>query len=220
MAENQQTRVKICGIMTIADARHAAAAGADFLGYILYPKSPRYIAPPHVRDITDVIRVEFPHVEHVGVFVNVPADGVRQTMEIADLDFAQLHGTEPSDYCADLKSRGLKHIKVFHFGGTAPSQKRADFPSAEYYLCDTHDERIVGGTGRAFDRSLLPDDLPKNRIILAGGLTPENIADAVREIQPFAVDVSTGVEISPGRKDHAKVQLFISNAKAALSRSQ
>ncbi|MGI8908736.1 MAG: phosphoribosylanthranilate isomerase [Candidatus Sumerlaeaceae bacterium] len=211
------TRVKICGITNIADARIAAEAGADFLGYNLYPKSPRYIAPPQVRAITNLLRIDFPELKHVGVFVDAPAEGVCQTLDLAGLDMAQLHGTETTAYCGSLAERGVRHIKAMRFGGTSAPSPWSDFPTAEFYLCDTYDPINAGGTGREFDHSLLPRDLPLERTFLAGGLTPENIATAVAEVRPFAVDVSSGVELSPGRKSAEKIKTFIQQTRKVES---
>jgi phosphoribosylanthranilate isomerase len=212
------TRVKICGITNLADARMAASAGTDFLGYILHPKSRRYISPPQVRAITDIIRIEFPQVQHVGVFVDAPEDGVTRTIEIAALNFAQLHGGESRQFCATLHSRGVSIIKVMKFGPERVGLTWTDYSSASYFLCDTFDERLAGGTGRAFDHTLLPADLPRKQMFLAGGLTPANVAAAVAQVHPFAVDVSSGVEEHVCKKNPARVHAFIAAAKQGLAR--
>lgn len=214
-SEPHTTRVKICGITNIADARAAAEAGADYLGYILHQKSARYISPPQIRTITNLLRLDYPNIQHIGVFVDISQDGVCRTIELAGLDAAQLHGSETADYCNDLHTRKIKHIKAMRFGAGAPPVQWSDFKSAEFFLCDTYDAKEAGGTGREFSRELLPHDLPRARTFLAGGLTPANIAEAIAEVQPYAVDVSSGVELSPGIKDHAKVREFIQHAKAA-----
>lgn len=205
--------MKICGITNLADARHAARSGADYLGYILFSKSPRYIAPPHIREITNLLRIEFPHVLHVGVFVNTAAESVCNTVELAGLDFAQLHGSESPDLCSTLHQSGIRHLKAFRFGKGAPVSHWDHFTTPHYYLCDTYDPVEAGGTGRPFDHTLLPTDLPRQRMFLAGGLTPENVAEAIHEVTPFAVDVSSGVEQSPGIKSPEKVAVFIRRAK-------
>jgi phosphoribosylanthranilate isomerase len=212
-AQLSDTLVKICGITNIGDARCAASAGADFLGYILHPKSPRYVSPPQIRNMTDVLRVEFPQLKHVGVFVDAPEDGVCRTVEIADLDLAQLHGAEAPALCEKLAARGLTFMKVLKFGANHNPQHWSDFPGASYYLCDTFDEKAAGGTGREFDHTLLPPELPRERMFLAGGLTADNVSAAIAQVHPFAVDVSSGVEQSPGRKDHDRVKAFIAAAK-------
>ena len=211
---NHTTRVKICGITSIEDARAAAQAGADYLGYILYHKSPRYIAPPRIRAITNILRLEFPQLQHVGVFVDSSHDGVCRTVDLAGLDMAQLHGVEAADFCDALKERGVRHVKVLRFGAAAPVVRCADFPTADYYLADTFDTKDAGGTGCAFDYSLLPTDLPIQRTFLAGGLTAATVAEAIAGVRPFAVDVSSGVEISPGKKSHDKIREFIASAKS------
>jgi phosphoribosylanthranilate isomerase len=208
------TRVKICGITTLADARIAAEAGADFLGYNLYTKSPRYIPIPRVRDITDVLRIEFPDVEHVGVFVDVPEDAIRRALDLGALDMAQLHGSEDCAFCEKLRDRGMRHMKALHFGAEAPATRWSDFTTPEFFLCDTFDRNRAGGTGRGFDQTLLPGDLPRERMFLAGGLTPDNVAQAIAAVRPFAVDVSSGVELAPGRKSAERVQAFVQRAKA------
>jgi len=212
-ANSETVRVKICGITNIDDALVAARAGADFLGYILYPKSKRYIAHDAIRPITDAVRAKFPHIRHIGVVVDDPLDVVTGAVGTGGLDLVQLHGNESAEYAAQLSRGGVRYLRAMRFGPGAPPMTWSDYPGAEYYLCDTFDINLAGGSGKGFDPAFLPPDLPRTRMFLAGGLIPENVAQAVAEVCPFAVDVASGVEASPGLKDHAKVEAFIHAAK-------
>ncbi len=214
-----RTRVKICGITNLEDARHAAASGADYLGYILFERSPRFVGADAIRGITMAIRAEFPDVRHVGVFVNEDLEVLTETVAAARLDIAQLHGSEPASYCTSLATRGYPFMRAMRFGPTAPRVDWREFPAAEFYLCDTYDPKQAGGTGKGFDLTLLPSDLPIERTFLAGGLTPENVGGAVMTLQPYAVDVVSGVEAGPGKKDLGKVQAFIDAVRMAASRT-
>jgi phosphoribosylanthranilate isomerase len=207
-------KVKICGITNVDDGLHAAKAGADFLGYIFVAKSLRSMATADVRTIIQKVRNVYPNIAHVGVFVNMPLDELVSTVRTAGLDFVQLHGTESAEYCRLASISGLQVIKVFKFGNGAPPANWSDFREPNYFLCDTFAENAEGGTGRGFDRTLLPPGFPIERSFLAGGLTPSNISGILTEIKPFAVDVSSGVEASPGKKDYAKVTEFIARGKS------
>lgn len=194
--------------MDLPDALAAARAGADFLGYVFYAKSARNMEPEAVRAIVRELRVQFPAVRHVGVMVNETADSAASLRDRAELDFVQLHGSETPETVSLLRGRGLNVIKALRFGPDSPPVDWAAF-EADYLLCDTYDPGAPGGTGRAFDHAMLPSALPRERIFLAGGLTPENVAAALAAVRPFAVDVSSGVESAPGRKSHALIQAFL-----------
>lgn len=202
-------RVKICGITNAEDGLAAAQAGADYLGYIFFSRSPRNVAPSAAADVIRQVRARHPAVQHVGVFVNEPLDHLQEIAATADLDLVQLHGAETPEYCAAATDSGIRCIKVFKFGNGAEIVDWTRFGSAQWFLCDTYSAASEGGTGAAFDRALLPDGFPLERSFLAGGLRPDNIASVLSDAAPFAVDVSSGVEASPGRKDHEKVREFI-----------
>ena len=209
-----RTKVKICGITNAEDGLHAAKAGADFLGYIFFAKSSRNVVTADARAMIQRIRSTYPNIAHVGVFVNMPLDELLSTARTAGLDFVQLHGTESPEYCRQATDSGLQVIKVFKFGNGAPPANWSEFQGVKYFLCDTFAQNAEGGTGVGFDRALLPPGFPLERSFLAGGLTPSNIAEVLTEVEPFAVDVSTGVEVSPGKKDYALVTEFIARGKS------
>lgn len=203
------TRVKICGITNEEDAFAAIDAGADALGFVLYSKSPRFISPAAAGRI---IRKLPPFVQSVAVTVNATPPEVRDIETVANFDIWQLHGDELPDRCRALYPRRI--VKALSLGTN-------HYPNvAEYaimaFLLDTP-SITYGGTGKTFDWKLAVEFKPKvNRpIILSGGLTPENVAEAIETVQPYAVDVSSGVELSPGRKDHVKVKEFIRVCKSS-----
>lgn len=204
------TRVKICGITNLEDARVATGAGADFLGFIFYPQSPRYVTPDQVREI--VTQLRHPHPATIGVFVNQRPEIVARTLTFCGLDYAQLHGAEPPAMVAALMERGLRVIKALRVrDGTARAE--IERYRATAYLLDTYVPGQPGGTGHTFDWTLAVQAQGCGPLILAGGLTPDNVALAVRTVQPWGVDVSSGVEAAPGRKDPAQVRRFIAAAK-------
>ncbi len=221
------TRVKICGITNLEDALCAARAGADFLGFIFYSKSPRHIAPERAAEITAALagnasadaQHATPHrtPRFIGVFVNETVDVVEETLLRANIDYAQLHGDEPPAVVELLQGRGFKALRP-----TSAAQASLD---AEWYadlgpadgpqlLVDAYDPNEYGGTGKRADWQAAAE-LARTwpRLVLAGGLAPHNVAAAVDAVQPWAIDVSSGVEIGPGRKDAAKVRAFIAAAK-------
>jgi phosphoribosylanthranilate isomerase len=202
------TRVKICGITNLEDALLAAEAGADALGFVFYAQSPRYITPDRAREI--VLRLP-PFVAKVGVFVNEELDRVREIMAYCHLDYAQLHGDETPEQVAALAPRAIKAVRV---RSAADIERLAQY-QAVAYLLDTYHPTKHGGTGEAFDWELAVEAKSHGPIILAGGLTPDNVGDAIERVHPYAVDVSSGVEATPGIKDHQKVQCFIIAAKGA-----
>ena len=207
------TRVKICGITNLEDALFAAEAGADALGFNFYAKSPRYIVPDRAREI--ILRLP-PFVAKVGIFVNEELDRVREIMAHCHLDYAQLHGDEPPEYLEALYPSAIKALRV----RSAVDVERLGHYRAVAYLLDAYHPTKSGGTGETWDWELataakqygVPTQLA---LILAGGLTPDNVADAIERVHPYAVDVSSGIEAAPGIKDHQKVQCFIIAAKGA-----
>lgn len=209
-----KTRIKICGITSARDALFAAEAGADYLGYIFYPPSKRFIAPRNAAEIAREARQKFPAVQHVGVFVDDEASNIAWLANLVGLDYVQLHGRETPDYCADLDALGLNVIKTVGISEVGASVEPSTYGSVDFFLCDTHDDKLKGGTGRRFDLSTLPAGMSLDRLFLAGGLTPDNITDLLAEVRPYAVDVSTGVEISPGLKSDKRVKDFINNVRS------
>jgi phosphoribosylanthranilate isomerase len=201
-------RVKICGITNEADAIAAIAAGADALGFILYPKSPRFVEPKAVAQFSGQLP---PFVQRVGVTVDCNRAQIVAIEAQAAFDVWQLHGDETPAQCAALGKRRL--IKALRLtSGMIPDVKNY---AVSAFLLDTPSANY-GGSGKPFDWSLAVRFKESTRIpvILSGGLTPENIAEAARMVQPYAVDVSSGVESSPGKKDHAKLKDFIQICKS------
>lgn len=192
----------------------AAREGATFLGYIFYPPSKRFIAPRRARDITTAVRAEFPDVQHVGVFVDEEPANVAWTANLAGLDLVQLHGKETPEYCAELDLMGLRIVKTISIGADGAALDASAY-CAEFFLCDTHDEQLKGGTGRRFDLSKLPSSISANQLFLAGGLSPDNIGELLSEVRPYAVDVSSGVEVRPGVKSHRAVKEFLQAVRRA-----
>lgn len=217
-------RVKICGITTFEDALHAAQAGADMLGFNFWPKSKRYLSPSTASGICIALRAELEDACPllVGVFVNHVVSDVSRTMEIVGLDFAQLAGDESDAMLRELRGLAFKTIRpanpfqanedIDYFAPVFPSDER--IPSA---LLDAAVQGQYGGTGQqAADEVITIAKARIPRLMLAGGLTPENVAARVAAVQPWGVDVASGVEgDTPGRKDDEKVRAFIAAAKGA-----
>ncbi|CAI8817223.1 N-(5'-phosphoribosyl)anthranilate isomerase [Pseudomonas sp. IT-P12] len=202
-------RSKICGITRIEDALAAVQAGADAIGFVFYPKSPRAVTFQQARDI---IRALPPFVTTVGLFVNTSRCEMGELLDAVPLDLLQFHGDEVVADCDGWHRPYIKAVRV-KAGDDIAAACRA-FPSASGILLDTYVEGVPGGTGEAFDWSLIPQGLSKP-IILAGGLTPDNVAAAIAQVRPYAVDVSGGVEASRGIKDHAKIQAFIEAVRSS-----
>jgi phosphoribosylanthranilate isomerase len=202
-------KVKICGITNLADAQVAVEAGADMLGFIFYEASPRYVT---VEKVADIARQLPPQVVKVGVFVNPSEKLVTRAVAECGLNLLQFHGDETPEFCTQF---GVMSMKAFRVRDAASLEALPHYPT-DAWLLDTYSAGQAGGTGKTFNWDLAIEAQKLGKpIFLAGGLTPENVADAVRRVQPFAVDVSSGVEASPGKKDHAKVQAFISAARSA-----
>ncbi len=228
--------VKICGITNLADARVAVEAGADLLGFIFYPKSPRYVAPDTVAEIVREIRdwrleinsasanlqspisnLQSPIAKFVGVFVNESPARISEILTLAQLDYAQLHGNETPAMLTQLAGRAYKALR--------PASAEEAVVGADQFarlgpvdgprvMIDAYDPNLYGGTGKTADwhvAAALARRYPG--ILLAGSLTAENVATAMQMVQPWGVDVSSGVEAAPGRKDHAKVRAFVQAAK-------
>lgn len=213
------TFVKICGITNTDDARIALDAGADLLGFIFYPKSPRYVEPEQVAQIIQSLQGETDALpKFVGVFVNETPERIRTMLDEIGLNYAQLHSEEAPDVLQELRPRAFKALRP---ADAAAAEREAalyaDLGPADgpRWLIDAYDPNAYGGTGKRADwhtAAALARRYPG--LLLAGGLTPENVADAVRTVHPWGVDVSSGVEAEPGRKDHARVRQFLQAVRA------
>ena len=201
-------RSKICGITRIEDALLAAGAGADAIGLVFYARSPRAVDVQQARAIIAALP---PFVTTVGLFVNASRGELNEILEAVPLDLLQFHGDETADDCAGYHRPYIKALRVRP--GEDIKARCAEFPQAAGILLDTFVPGVPGGTGETFDWSLVPEN-PGCPIILAGGLTAENVAAAIRRVRPWAVDVSGGVEASKGVKDAAKVRAFVAAVRA------
>lgn len=211
MNPTNTTWCKVCGVTTLADAMASALAGVDALGFNFYPSSARFLAPAKAADICTQLKITHPRVQKIGLFVDAPAAEVIATLAAVDLDLLQFHGDESAEYCRQFD---MPYIKVLGMAADADfTNFAANYADAWALLLDTFDAQMKGGTGRQFDWTLWPEQ-SASRLVLAGGLTPDNVAQSVRQLRPFGVDVAGGVENErKGVKDHAKVKHFIENAK-------
>ena len=207
------TRVIICGLTNPKDALVAAEAGADFLGFIFYPPSPRYVTPERACRIIEAVRRSPFAVHFVGVFVDDEPSTVRKVMARSGLEYAQLHGAEPPETVTTLMDWGLSVIKAFRVRDVASLAEIGRY-RATAYLLDAYVPGQPGGTGHTFDWALAVQAGQYGPIILAGGLTSANVAQAVRATHPWGVDVSSGVEAEPGRKDADRMRRFVAAAKS------
>ena len=200
-------KVKICGITNVDDALAASDLGVDALGFVFYRESPRHISPDQAREI---IRRLPPFITTVGVFVDLPPGEVKNIMRHASLDVAQLHGHELPEGCV-LDGRVIKAIRVKELSDLEPLHHY----HVSAFLLDTYTKESFGGTGQIFNWDIALHAKQFGKIILAGGLNPDNVDKAVRLVKPYGVDVSSGVEERKGKKDHRKMGLFIKRAKDA-----
>ena len=201
------TRTKICGITRMQDAQAVACSGADALGLVFYDKSPRHVTPQLAAQLAGAIP---PFVTLVGLFVNPSADEVCEALRQVPLDVLQFHGEEEPEFCAQFGRPYLKAVRVRP--GVDLVQCAARYKGAQGLLLDAFIEGTHGGTGASFDWALIPHDLPLP-VILSGGLHAGNVTNAIRQIRPYAVDVSSGVETAKGIKDAAKIVAFINEVK-------
>jgi phosphoribosylanthranilate isomerase len=212
--------IKICANTTLADAQLAAEADADAVGFVFAP-SPRRVSPAQVAAITPHLPAAL---EKIGVFVDASFDEIASTVETAGLTGVQLHFDAPLELSAQLRERfgsSLRILRVVHFDAGASGL--TEDPNTDAILIDSRTAAAVGGTGKTFDWSLASETFFRNakareRLVAAGGLTPENVAEAITTLRPWGVDVVSGVESAPGRKEPAKVRAFIANARAAFER--
>jgi len=202
-------KVKICGITNSSDAWAAVEAGADALGFMFYEPSPRHVSFSVAAEITRNLP---PFIARVGVFVDASADFVQRAADECGLDTLQFHGSESPEFCLGFS---LKSIKAFRIRDENSLRELSSYQTSAWLL-DAFVANKLGGTGVAFNWELACLARKFGRpIILAGGLQPENVAEAIRKVQPFAVDVSSGVEASVGKKDHLKLRAFIQAARSA-----
>lgn len=198
-----RTRVKICGITRPEDGLFAAQCGADAIGLVFYAASPRAVTLESAARIAESLPA---FVTCVGLFVNPRPEEVNDVLEHVSIDCLQFHGEESGEFCEQFARPYIKAIRVAE--GTDIGLQAALYPKARAVLLDTYVKQIPGGTGQQFDWSQIPADCSKP-VVLAGGLTVSNVADAIRRVKPYAVDVSGGVESSKGIKDQGKIQQFI-----------
>lgn len=199
-------RVKICGITNLKDALHALRCGADALGFNFYSKSPRYIDKDRAREIIDALP---PLYAAVGLFVNADTEMVREVADLCRLSAVQLHGDESPEYCSAV---GRPVIKAIRVKDELSLSRMADY-KASAFLLDSYNEELYGGTGMTFYWDLAGEASRYGLIILAGGLTPDNVEEAVRKVRPYGVDVCSGVEKEPGKKDPERVRRFMEKCR-------
>ncbi len=202
--EMRRVRIKICGITSFTDARRAIESGADFLGFNFYPESPRYVAPAKARRIIEKLPKR---IAAVGVFVNEPEEKMLAIARRVGLKYLQLHGDESPAEVARLQ-RSFRVIKALRVKRPFRSAQITRYRAASALLLDGFDRRLRGGTGKTFDWKIARRAASRVRVFVAGGLAPENVAGAIRTARPYAVDVSSGVESRPGKKDPARLKAF------------
>ena len=232
------TVVKICGLTDLEDAHFALEAGADMLGFIFYEPSPRYVSPEDVKKIVSSFRFRVsgfrlnpetrnpnpetrnpnPETLFVGVFVNHPPEVVRQTLNFCNLDLAQLHGDESLDYLRQLNGRAYKAINPPSLAEAEKQTGKFILHPSAFILLDAFHPTLRGGTGRTADWDMAAKIARQHKVLLAGGLSPENVASAIRRVAPWGVDVSSGVEAEKGKKDPAKVKAFINAVRSVDGR--
>jgi phosphoribosylanthranilate isomerase len=203
------TQVKICGITNLDDARVAVDAGADMIGLIFHPPSPRYVTPEQAQAIVASLPASL---TAIGVFVNVDTEMITRIARDSGVQMVQLHGEERPDFCHQLP---WPVVKTFRFTAQAQPEMMRQYVVAAYLIEGFHAD-LYGGGGAVADWPRVATLHQYGRIILAGGLTPENVGVAIRTVRPYAVDVCSGVEARPGKKDWHKVQAFVARAKEAL----
>jgi phosphoribosylanthranilate isomerase len=210
-------KVKICGITNLEDARAAVEAGADALGFMFYRQSPRCVSPKAVREIVAQLP---PLVVSVGIFVNEEEKVVREIMDACGLAVAQLHGDETPAFCHALERPVLRAIRLRDRGSLLAIADYRGRGQVRGVVVDAFSESAYGGTGRLADWDLAAEAARTLPVFLAGGLTSLNVAEAIRKVRPYGVDVSSGVEAGPGKKDTAKMQAFIRAARLAAQATE
>lgn len=207
-------KVKVCGITNAEDALAAVAAGADALGFVFYEKSPRYVIPAVAAAIIAKLP---PLVMPVGVFVNGGLATVRSIMDTCGLSLAQLHGDENASYCSELSRPTMKALRLKDRASLLLLAEYQGRGGVRGFVLDAFSEKAYGGTGQTTDWALAADVAKTTPILLAGGLTPENVVEAIQTVDPYGVDVSSGVESAPGKKDRAKITAFINAVRVVSS---
>jgi phosphoribosylanthranilate isomerase len=202
--------LKICGITRMEDAQHAAEHGATALGFVLWPQSPRFVSD---RKVAEIVATLPDSVKTVGVFVNESPEGIALTMRRTGLNMVQLHGDEPNTYASRLAWPIVRSVTLDTLHRIVEA-----WPAETTYLVDAADPERRGGTGQAVDWARAATLAQIRRTVLAGGLTPENVEEAIEAVRPYGVDVSSGVEDAPGLKNAKKVVRFLANAQRAMSR--
>lgn len=202
-----RTRVKVCGITNIEDALAAAHAGADAIGLVFYAQSPRAVT---VEQAAKIVAALPPFVTTVALFVDAPADEVQQVLQQVPIDLLQFHGDEPPEFCVSFQRPYIKALRMQP--GIDITRQANMHPLALGILLDAWVPGLPGGTGQTFNWNDIPS--LTQPLVLAGGLTPDNVQQAITQVNPWAVDISGGVEMSKGRKDHAKVQAFMQAVNA------
>ncbi len=205
-----RTRVKICGITRVEDALIAVDQGADAIGLVFYPPSPRYVTPALAAEIVSALPA---FVTVVALFVDASRADIEAVLSQVDIDLIQFHGQETADECRQYGKSYMKAIRVK--SDTNLVQYATEYSDAKALLLDTYAEGVPGGTGQVFDWALIPKNLSKP-VVLAGGLDAENVEQAIRQVKPYAVDVSGGVEFKKGIKDAAKIAAFMRGVSNAI----
>lgn len=211
---NLRTRIKFCGITSVEDARAAVAAGADAIGLVFHPDSPRHLPLSRARTVAEAIPAMM---TVTGLFVNPSRARVTEHLQGLRLDLLQFHGEEDAAFCESFDRPYMKAIRVRP--GVDIAAAIAAFPSAAAILLDAWDDGAAGGTGRVFDWQEIQAAVDRDRLVLAGGLNPDNVGEAIRQVAPYAVDVSTGIEAGPGRKSTQRMRHFALAVQNAGSNS-
>lgn len=201
-------KIKICGITNKQDAVEASKLGVDMLGFVCYQKSKRFVEPKIIKDIANELP---PYLAKVGVFVDEDQKKVFEIAEDCSLDILQFHGDESPDYCAALKD-SYKVIKAFRIKDKSSFKGINDY-NVDFFMLDAYSPDAKGGTGKSFDWKLMEEFEFLRPVILSGGLSPDNVEEAIIEFAPYGVDVSSGVEKSPGKKDLVKMKKFVEKVR-------
>ena len=201
-------RIKICGITRTEDALSCAEYGVDALGLVFYPPSPRFVSIERANEIISCLP---PFITVVALFMNAADDEVGQVLSECRVDRLQFHGSESGQFCEQFK---YPYFKAVAMGEQTQDFERLqqEFVNASAFLLDSHRQDQAGGSGESFDWVTVPEDIHKP-LILAGGLSPDNVQSAIRQVRPYAVDCSSGVELAPGTKDHIKIRQFVENVQ-------
>lgn len=209
----KRPKIKICGITRCEEAIAICELGVDILGFILYPPSPRYISPDKIKDIIKEIP---PLVKTVGVFVNTTKSDLLKIVNESGIDTVQLSGDESPEYCQSLSNTGLHWIKSFRIKDKLELNYLNQFRS-KYFLLDAWSEKEYGGTGKSFNWEIATKASQKYQIILAGGIDAKNVGKAVEQIKPYGIDVSSGVELSPGRKSIPAIKDLLNEVEKTVT---